>query len=141
MTAAAVVWQLVGVAGALIGPAGPLAGRATAVPRAGSVPVALQLGFPPSPFSSSSSSSGDRSAGVVRAPRTTDQCKVDIEVTGVNSRGISSSIIVDATPAYVWSILTGAHGHFLRAASQDSLCPPVCPLQVSARLPRLTIGR
>jgi len=34
---------------------------------------------------------------------------VAIDVTGINSRGISASIVVDASPAQVWSILTGAH--------------------------------
>ena len=33
---------------------------------------------------------------------------VDIDVTGMNSRCISASIVVSASPAQVWSILTGA---------------------------------
>ena len=35
-----------------------------------------------------------------------DNVEVVIEVTGINSRGISASIVVDTTPAHIWSILT-----------------------------------
>ena len=56
----------------------------------------LQLAStPPGSSSLTSQSSGD---------------DVDILVTGVNSRCISASIVVDAAPSQVWSILTGVRG-------------------------------
>ena len=41
-------------------------------------------------------------------PWTGQEVPVDIAVTGMNSRCISASIVVSASPAQVWSILTGA---------------------------------
>lgn len=48
---------------------------------------------------------------------------VDIAVTGMNSRCISASIVVNASPAQIWSIISGAPApsrrHLSRVPSHD----------------------
>ena len=73
--------------------------------------------------------------GVGQASRTvvgtgTNRIEVDILTTGINSRRISASIIVDASPRQVWAILT----------DYDNLATHVPNLVQSARRPHPTGG-
>ena len=81
--------------------------------RAASAP-ATRLTMSGAPRSASLSRTPSRVTGGFRAAESSssasstqaDNVEVFIEVTGINSRGISASIVVDTTPAHIWSILT-----------------------------------
>ena len=55
----------------------------------------------------SSAATSAAAAAAAAAARRESECPVDIAVTGINSRRIASSIVVRASPAQVWQILTG----------------------------------